>query len=720
MNRDNIEEILNSLGNEEIPADLHKIAEDASTDFCRTLAQSRQEREHFLLEHIMRSKLPKLAAAAVIVIAVMLGLSYLDGTSSVVLAEVLERVEQVKAFTYKMKMNMKNIPGVPKDKEMNIDMEAVIAKDVGMRITSHVDGELISETYVAMDEGVIISVMPKTKKYIRMALTGEVFEQMQKENGDPRAMLKEFTSNKHTPLGRSVVDGIEVEGFESTDPNIAANMLGSVLGRIWVDIETKLPVRYDIKVLDKDGQITMDMSVSGFEWDVDVDPDALVVNIPEDYELMADVKMSGDEKGIVEGLSLFAELTDGKYPSELNIMTVVQELRDGIIAKSRGEPDKLDGLEEQEVMQKLMNLQMAGAFYTRMATEGKDPAYYGEKVTAEFPDAVLMRWRLDDGTYKIIFGNLTIGEATAEELDELESAPLNSKPTAIKPQPADGAEGVPITGLKLSWMPGAYVTTHRVYFGTDAEQLTLLGEVTTDYAEPAELQRRATYYWRIDEVQPDGTVATGDTWTFNTARLIGWWKLDDDARDSSGSGNHGTINGDPNSVVGRIGGALEFDGVDDYVETDYATDLPVWTAAIWVKSPAAPSPAASGGPLHRESNFQINWNHSYEDFRGAAALRVGTMWHAATFGELQADTWYHLAATYDGENLKAYKNGVLITDNPDPSGAPDTERGTLKLARHSIYGDHFAGVIDDVRLYSYDLSGDEIAAIFSDPATTLP
>jgi hypothetical protein len=314
----------------------------------------------------------------------------------------------------------------------------------------------------------------------------------------------------------------------------------------------------------------------------------------------------------------------------------------------------------------------------------------------------------------VIFGDLTVGDVTPDELAELEAAPLNTKPIAIKPQPAGGAAAAAFAEVELSWMPGAYVTEHKVYFGIVADQLSLLVGVTDSCSVTAPaLERRTTYYWRVDEVQPDGTIAIGDVWSFNTGKLVGWWKLDGDANDSSGSGNDGTVKGNPNWVIGQIGGALQFDGLDDYIQTDYAADLLLWTVALWVNSPAAPSSAASAGPVHRENNLQINWNHSFADFRGAAGLRVENKWYAASFGELEANTWYHLAATYDGENLKAYKNGVLITDNPDPSGAPNKEWATLKFAKHSNYGDYFEGTIDDVRLYSYDLSADEVAAIYA-------
>ena len=66
---------------------------------------------------------------------------------------------------------------------------------------------------------------------------------------------------------------------------------------------------------------------------------------------------------------------------------------------------------------------------------------------------------------------------------------------------------------------------------------------------------------------------------------VGWWRLNGNAEDSSGNNNHGTLSGDPQWVVGKIGGALEFDGVDDHVDcgNDPSLDItgPV-TIAAWV------------------------------------------------------------------------------------------------------------------------------------------
>jgi hypothetical protein len=324
---------------------------------------------------------------------------------------------------------------------------------------------------------------------------------------------------------------------------------------------------------------------------------------------------------------------------------------------------------------------------------------------------------------KIRFDDLAnLGDAEYVGLSEVRFSEAHG-PAAVRPQPADGTTGIGLGGLALAWTPGLGAVAHNLYFGTDANNLQLLGRL--EGAGDAKLSRLASgtkYYWRVDEIQADGSAAKGKVWSFQTGGLLAWWKLDEtegaSAADSSGNALAGKLMGNPQwqPSGGKVGGALEFDGADDYVETNYATDLPVWTVAVWVKSPAAPSLGPPSGPVHREKNYQLNWNHASEDFRGVIALSIGGKWHTASFGKLEVDTWYHLVATYDGQDLKAYKHGVLITNNSAPSGVPDAESATLKFAKHAMSGYYFRGTIDDVRIYSCALSEAEVAALYSGKA----
>jgi len=296
--------------------------------------------------------------------------------------------------------------------------------------------------------------------------------------------------------------------------------------------------------------------------------------------------------------------------------------------------------------------------------------------------------------------------------------------TAWAPVPLDGAlyEDVDVD---LAWTAGKDAASHDVYFSASEEDVVngadaaLQGNQMETTFDPGPLERGTVYYWRVDEAQSGGAKSAGEVWSFRTIPaiaiedpdLVGWWKLDEGqgmlAVDWSGYDNHGELMGEPQWVGGFQGEALEFDGVDDYVDTGFAEDLPEWTLSCWVTSPAAPAATAATGPIHRESNGQINWNHANDVFRGGAGVNVDGTWYGAGLGTLLAGTWYHVAATYDGQDLKAYRNGELITTTPCP-GTPAAETNTLKLARHAAAANVFTGAVDDARIYSRALTLEEI------------
>lgn len=201
-----------------------------------------------------------------------------------------------------------------------------------------------------------------------------------------------------------------------------------------------------------------------------------------------------------------------------------------------------------------------------------------------------------------------------------------------------------------------------------------------------------------------------------TNELLAHWKFDETngtiAVDETGNAYDGILNGGTTWVDGKVGsGALEFDGSSAYMTTGLDQDLNAWTIACWVKSPNAPAASAASGPMNREKNFQINWNHPSSSYRGAAALEVGGTWYSASFGTLEANTWHHLAASYDGETLKAYRDGVLVTENDTMSGAPDSETAELTLGKHPFAEQYFNGSVDDARVYNYPLTDVDIALL---------
>jgi dihydrofolate reductase len=83
---------------------------------------------------------------------------------------------------------------------------------------------------------------------------------------------------------------------------------------------------------------------------------------------------------------------------------------------------------------------------------------------------------------------------------------------------------------------------------------------------------------------------------------------------------------------------------------------------------------------------------------------------------LAANTWTHLAMTYDGTTLKIYVNGTLVTSTAQ-SGTIVASTNPLQIGGDSTYGQYFRGMIDEVRVYNIVLTQTQIQ---TDMATALP
>ena len=96
---------------------------------------------------------------------------------------------------------------------------------------------------------------------------------------------------------------------------------------------------------------------------------------------------------------------------------------------------------------------------------------------------------------------------------------------AGRPSPADAATDLP-RETALGWSAGEEAVAHDVYLGTDFTDVNdadrgnplLVNEAQADttYDPPGRLEFGTTYYWRIDEVQADGTTVKGAVWSFTT------------------------------------------------------------------------------------------------------------------------------------------------------------------------------------------------------------
>ena len=71
------------------------------------------------------------------------------------------------------------------------------------------------------------------------------------------------------------------------------------------------------------------------------------------------------------------------------------------------------------------------------------------------------------------------------------------------------------------------------------------------------------------------------------------------------------------------------------------------------------------------------------------------------------NTWSHLAATYDGGNIRLYLNGTLVK-TVAATGNMAASTGALRIGGNSIWGEYFAGLIDEAHVYNRALSAAEV------------
>ncbi len=133
-----------------------------------------------------------------------------------------------------------------------------------------------------------------------------------------------------------------------------------------------------------------------------------------------------NEKDIIQGLTVFLDLSDGRYPSKLDAKTTLTEAEALWRAKHGGiSPEKTtDKEKKKEAEETIYDIFFVSVFYDKLIREKKDVAYYGDKITVEDSGKVLMRWKISDGRYRVVFGNLTRKSVTPGELAELEKLAL--------------------------------------------------------------------------------------------------------------------------------------------------------------------------------------------------------------------------------------------------------------------------------------------------------
>jgi glucose/arabinose dehydrogenase len=219
-----------------------------------------------------------------------------------------------------------------------------------------------------------------------------------------------------------------------------------------------------------------------------------------------------------------------------------------------------------------------------------------------------------------------------------------------------------------------------------------------------------------------------------TTGPVNWYKLDEPsgtaAADGGSAPNAGTLVNGPVRVAGVVGaGAVQFDGVNDYVAT--ATDLAprlggTATLTAWLKTTQVgnvkmyKSPGIAGVEQAGLDN-DVFWG--WIDDAGRIGVMAGDTAGAKSARPVNDGQWHLVALTRDAASgrVQVYVDGALGGEAVSATGAKTTPFASLgRIEDTSGAIDYFAGSLDDVRVYDRVLSAAEIAALMPGGANAAP
>jgi hypothetical protein len=170
-------------------------------------------------------------------------------------------------------------------------------------------------------------------------------------------------------------------------------------------------------------------------------------------------------------------------------------------------------------------------------------------------------------------------------------------------------------------------------------------------------------------------------------------------KDSTSNNRHATCVGSMTSgqqVSGKIDGSLNFDGIDDGLNIASFTIETSFTYEAWINAAVV-----TGGNGFRDILTNQNYNRwlglgTNGGTSGVIDFYDGTDTFFGT--ALSTSTWYHVVATYDGTNLRVYRNGVLLNTEAKRYTA---QTGTFHIGySQPINAEFFSGRIDEARVSS--------------------
>jgi len=225
----------------------------------------------------------------------------------------------------------------------------------------------------------------------------------------------------------------------------------------------------------------------------------------------------------------------------------------------------------------------------------------------------------------------------------------------------------------------------------------------------------------IDTTTSPGSVSLSGAYSpdESTVLLLHFDEGEGDPSDSSPAGNKMTNHGAAWAGEGKFGGALSFDGADDYVFAPAEGGSPLelggaFTVEGWVKIPSLPDKQSHAilGTHGYKHGYRLSLS-SQPGCRGKLVFQIGRerggRSHYSCERVLPGD-WRHFAVTYNAAapsgNLKFYLDGIL--DRTLDFAEPLLPSGHFYIGSSGGLG-HFRGLLDEIRISNRERRPDEFS-----------
>jgi len=355
---------------------------------------------------VMHSKAVKLAAAAVIVVAVLLGLQFF-GTSGVTFAQAIQPILNANSAILDIVIGTED-PNTPVIHDMI----------VGSRIRRTVASVPDNVSIIDLQTSRILSLTESKKEAVYISLKGlppipnyletlkNVFVQLQ---DSPHFEIQD--------LGTKQIDGREAVGFLAKHPKMEV--------ALWADAETGLPVRIE----QKEGQMLT--TVKNVQFDVPMEDSLFSMDVPAGYsEQKMELDLFGStEADFIEGLRILAEkFGDGRFPDGVSLEDYLKQAPQ--LEKKFNEL----GLSQDE--QTVLGTKLSKYVLFMRFFKGEGKWYYrGKGVQLGAAETPIFWYRpKDSSTYRVIYGDLHVEDVASDKLPEpLDTDDVAEKPVAYQP-----------------------------------------------------------------------------------------------------------------------------------------------------------------------------------------------------------------------------------------------------------------------------------------------